>query len=139
MKRSGLKRTGPPKRRTPLAPGKGLARTGQPARRTRLAPVSKKTAARNRVYAAARAEYQAANPYCEWVHPDTGEACGSPEIECHHIESRGVAPDLVTDPGNFASLCPPHHRLVTDDPKLGRRAGLVVRSSFEIRKQEEQP
>ncbi len=137
-----MKRSGPPKRKTPLKPGnKGLKRTGplrnasaqggtgptgspkpSASRSGRIRQRSDKTAARDRLYNAVRERFMAGKR-CElgW------EGCKGEAHQCDHIVNRSLAPELVVDPRNFQALCWSCHDLKTNDPGRARAAGVYGR------------
>ena len=90
-----------------------------------------KTVARDREYGEARAVWLASHPLC--VFPLPAGVCGAEATDCHHRESRGVAPDRVVDPTNFVSLCREHHDWVTTHPEAAEGLGMRERSSYELR------
>lgn len=102
-----MKRSGPPKRKTPLKRGSGpkadptKARAWQ-QRSKPLNKVSEKTKARNQELKKATDKYLKDNPECELK---ASPNCAGTAGEVHHIKARSVRPDLVCEPSNFAATC----------------------------------
>lgn len=100
-----------------------LKRTGPPVRRTRLKQVSARRRRRDRDYERARADvYERAGGRCEFF-PD-GRRCPSPCTDSHHLAGRlGPDPHRLS---NLVALCRWHHDLAHANPEWARFHGLMV-------------
>ena len=124
-RRAPLRRTGPPKRRTPLKAGKGLARgTSQLKRTGRLKPMSDKR----------RAEHDASRPVVAAVlardgrcllagHSEAGRCFG--HLTPHHLRKDGQGGAWTLD--NLVTLCSSHNDTwVEQNRPAAHRLGLVL-------------
>ncbi len=133
-----MKRSGPPKRKTPLKAKKGisrgtsqLARTGISGSRKRIAPRAAKTA---EVYAGPRGDL---NGYLagRWVRCQVGAAvraggdragwCGG-RASCWHELRKRSAGGSILNPENLVAACGQCNGWVEDEPESARRVGMVV-------------
>ncbi len=118
-----MKRSGPPQRRTPLAPSSGLRRTFEPRPRTPLKARSAKTSA---VYADTRRPLVSrpltANPRCQLAVLCGGTATA---VDVHEILSRARGVSIV-DPDNCLTACRPCHTWVTEHDAAAQCLGLTL-------------
>lgn len=121
----GLKRSGPPARRTPLArrgtdgpDGPSLRRGG------RLAARSPRKADRYAAIAEACREAMERDRYrCRALDLIPGHRCAGP-IDPQHVIPRSTRPDLAADPSNIVALCRLAHEWAGDHPNDARKLGL---------------
>lgn len=109
-------------KRSPLARSTPLARAAGLARRTRLRPVSAKRQAENRERRQVARETFGDQPVC--VVP----GCGRWADDCHEPLTRARG-GSITDAGNMAPLCRPHHDEITfGEPAWAYELGLLKHS-----------
>ena len=112
MKRSRLKRTGGPKRRTPRRRGSGLTR------KSRIRSVSKKESARKGKYEAKRRPYLEKHPRCE---VNAVPECTRVSVDVHHM--KGKIGDLLLDERWWMPTCRFCHGYIEDHPAEARQRG----------------
>jgi len=131
------------KPRKPILRRKPLKRSLKPLKRTRLKKVSSKRSREMKVYAAKRAVFMAAHPFCEitirtlglneadviaeggYYKDVWGRTVRCPASEdCHHVHGRTGSNYL--DEKTWMAVCRTQHDRVKAEPKWARENGFLV-------------
>lgn len=102
-------------RRTPIK------RTAKPLRRTPLARVSKKRRKENREYLRLREGFMASHPHCEVCVPNI---CQHRSTDVHHAQGRGIN---LCNVNSWVSVCRPCHEHIHQHPSWARENGYLAK------------
>lgn len=129
-----MKRSGPPKRKTPLAAKSGLKASGENS--LRVSPLSARSAKRAKVYAEERVplvkRLLSERPWCEacpvWAaHDGLHTFQQRPSQDVHEVLTRGRGGSIL-DEANLLCVCRPCHDRIGREPALSNDLGLTKSS-----------